>query len=185
MVNSGFSASFTVPSHHRKTVAAEVAGESSAASWIVLAEGRLTASLVPRSRSFALMCAFAVMAARKREQAWMIPLCVSPDLNAYIPATNTLRRSNARSLLKEMPRTRTKSSIPGPAEAKRRSVQTRNCRTPRSEMRPIRQRGGSLCVVNFPGCQGSDWDKTRDGPGQPWHPSRRVLHGPPGKAKLF
>lgn len=74
-MNSGFSASFAVPSRHRKTktVEAEVASGGSAASCIVSAVGLLTAPFVPRSLSFTPMCARAEMAARKQGSEW--PLC--------------------------------------------------------------------------------------------------------------
>lgn len=92
----------------------------------------------------------------------MTPLCVSPGLNAYTSATDAARRWNARWVFSDMiafkRNAEEESEVTrlGPAEAKRRSVWTSSCRTPRSEMRPIGQRIGSLRAVNFTGCQGSD-----------------------------
>lgn len=67
-VNSGFSATFAVPSRQGKTKTVEAAAASGggAASCIVSAEGLLTAPFVPRSLSFRPMWAGAVMAARKQ-----------------------------------------------------------------------------------------------------------------------
>lgn len=93
-----------------------MASDGGAASCIVSAEGRLTASFVPRSPSFAAMSVFAVMAARKQGPGPEWPLCAflrawaltSPPLTLRV-AWTLAGHSPIWSLFKETPRRRAKS----------------------------------------------------------------------------